>query len=151
MIPPEAASHRATPAPRLVRFTLPAALVLGWLIMLPLLWRAFTTVPSAERLRESRMVRIPTLDTVIQQAGLSAIELGVALLLTWPGRFALTRLWIAAIGAWAWFLATAPLGLSTVQWVHRRWLAATALVLLACAIGAVILRLVRRTRTPAHH
>lgn len=150
MTPPEHTSRAAPAAARLARYTLPAALLLGWLIMLPLLWRAFTTVPSAERLRESRMVQIPTLETVIQQVGLSAVELGVALLLAWPGRRALSRLWVAAIGAWAWFLATTPLGLSTVQWVHRRWLAATALLLLAAALGASTLRLVRRTRTRAH-
>lgn len=131
---------------QLFRYALPVLLTLSWGVAVYLMWRGLTTVPSAERLAESRMVRIPTPASFAWQLGLSVVELLAAVALTWPGRYFLPRLWLAALGAWAWFFATAPLGINTVQWAHRRWLAAVALWLLVTAIVAGTRVLVRRVR-----
>ncbi len=114
------------------------ALILSWLVLVPMLWTAFSTVPSPERLAQPRMVQIPTLDSLGLLVGQSAIELGVLLawLLPWRPRFYLGRLWIGAVGVWAWFIGTTPLGLSQMTWHHRRWLAAVGVtLLLSAAIG----------------
>lgn len=130
------------------RFALAAALLLSWILLLPLLWQAFATVPSAERLQQSHMVRIPTLQTLWLQIGLSALELSVLLAVLWPlaSRRYLARLWAAALGSTAYFLFTAPLSLTTLEWVHRRWLAAVALGLLLSALLASAGALLRRSR-----
>lgn len=128
------------------RTALAGALLLSWIALLPLLWRAFATLPSAERLQQSHMVQIPTLQTFGLQVASSAAEVAVLLLLVWPFalRRYLLRLWAAALGTIVYFIATVPLSLTTLQWVHRRWLAAVALVLLAAAVVASIRALVRR-------
>ena len=125
-----------------------AALVLGWLVMLLHLWSAFATFPTAERLEQARMVRIPTLRSIALLAGRSAIEVGALLALLWPWRprrYTL-RLCVAGTLMAGWFLATTPLTLSAAGWVHRRWLAATAAgLVLACVVTAVA-RLALRVR-----
>jgi hypothetical protein len=122
------------------RLALWLALVASWLVTLPYSWRAFATVPSAERLARSRLVEIPTLQTLFSQLGTSALELGVLLALLWPwsARRWLLRLWTATLGLLLWFLATPPLGLSNLSWVRRRWLAAVALLLFVSATMATI-------------
>lgn len=129
-----------------LRHALPALLLLSWAVAVFMMWRGLTTVPSAERLAESHMVRIPTLNTFLLQVGIGVAELGVLIALTWPGRAALSRLWAAALGTWAWFFATTPLGINTVQWAHRRWLAAVALWLLLTALILTSRALLRRLR-----
>jgi hypothetical protein len=130
------------------RLALWVALLLSWLILLPMLWTAFSTVPSAERLAQSRMVRIPTLQTVGLLVLQSAVEVGVllALLFPWRPRFYLARLWIAAFAVVAWFIATTPLGLTRMSWIHRRWLAAVGVALLFWAAIATMARIVRGLR-----
>lgn len=120
-------------------------LILGWLVMLLYLWSGFATFPSAERLEQSRMTAIPTLRTVATLAARSAAELGVVLALLWPqwSRFWASRLLAAALLLAGWFIATTPLTLSTVDWVHRRWIAATAAVLLLCSILVFAVQLAR--------
>lgn len=130
----------------LLRYTLPILLTLSWGVAVYLMWRGLTTIPSAERLAESRMVQIPTPASFAWELTLSVIELAAAVALTWPGRHFLARIWVAAIVAWSWFFATAPLGINTVQWAHRRWLAAVALWLLLTAVTATVRALVRRAR-----
>jgi hypothetical protein len=112
-------------------------LLLSWVVMLPALWRAFSTVPTPERLGQSRMIEIPTLETVAMIAVQSAIELSVALalLFPWRPRRYLARLWIAAVALGIWFIASTPLSLTHVAWVHRRWLAAVDGALLLAALG----------------
>jgi hypothetical protein len=123
------------------RLALWAALILGWLVMLLHLWSAFATFPTAERLEQARMVRIPTLRSIALLAGRSALELAAVLALLWPwrpGRYTL-RLCVAGTLLAGWFLATTPLTLSAAGWVHRRWLAATtAGLILACSATAVV-------------
>jgi hypothetical protein len=125
------------------RFALWLALLVSWLVLLPLLWTAFATVPSAERLAQSRMVRIPTLETVGLLVLQTAVEAGVllALLFPWRPRFYLSRLWIAAFAVGAWFIATTPLGLTRMSWTHRRWLAAVGAALFLWAAVATIARI----------
>lgn len=134
-------------------FALWIVLILSWIVLLPMLWTAFSTVPSPERLAQSRMVRIPTLESLGLLVGRSAVELGVllVLLVPWRRRFYLTRLSLAAVGVWAWFIGSTPLGLSQMTWLHRRWLAAVGAVLVVwagvVALGRVVETL--RTRPPA--
>jgi uncharacterized membrane protein YfcA len=101
-------------------------------VLLPMLWSAVTTIPSAERLEQSHMVAIPTLGMFVQVALLSAAELAITLALIWPRwlRAYTVRIFFAALLLTAWFLATTPLGMSRLQWTHRRWLALVVLVLL---------------------
>ena len=123
-------------------------MLLSWLVLVPMLWTAFSTVPSAERLAQSRMVRIPTLQTVGLLVLRTAAEAGVllALLAPWRPRFYLSRLWIAAFGVVAWFIGTTPLGLTRMSWIHRRWLAAVGVALLLWAAIATMARIVRGLR-----
>ncbi|HSJ25843.1 MAG TPA: hypothetical protein VK929_14295 [Longimicrobiales bacterium] len=122
-----------------------SALILGWLAMLLQLWSAFATFPSAERLEQSRLVAIPTLQSLALLVGRSIVELGVVLALTWPwqARLWITRVCAAAIAVAAWFVATTPLSVSATSWVHRRWLAAMVAGLLLVAAVALLARLTR--------
>lgn len=131
-------------SPRLpgARWSLWLALLGSWLVLLPLLWLAFATVPSPDRLERSHMAAIPTLATLAWTAGRSLLELGALLALLWPrARLYLTRLWLAALGASAWFVASAPLSLNRLAWTHRRWLALVAAALLLSALAAALARL----------
>jgi hypothetical protein len=124
------------------------ALVVGWLVMLLHLWTAFATFPSPERLEQARLVPIPTLQTVALLVARSAVELGAVLALLWPwrGRGWTLRALVAAVLVAGWFLATTPLSVSAVVWVHRRWLAAMAAGLLLTACAAVVAAAARRMR-----
>lgn len=123
-------------------------LILGWLVMLLYLWAAFATLPSAERLEHTRMTAIPTLRTVALLGARSAVELAVLLVLLWPwwARFWALRLLAAALLFAVWFIATAPLTLSSIEWVHRRWIAAMSVVLLLSWIIVVTAGLTRAAR-----
>jgi hypothetical protein len=132
------------------RLALWAALVMGWLVMLLHLWSAFATFPTAERLEQARMVRIPTLRSIALLAGRSALEITALLALLWPwrpGRYTL-RLCVAGALLAGWFLATTPLTLSAAGWVHRRWLAATAAGLVLACIATALVGLASRLRRP---
>jgi hypothetical protein len=125
------------------RLALWCLLIVGWLVMLPQLWAAFATVPSAERLEQARLVPIPTLQTVALLVARSASEMAVVLGLLWPwrARHYLVRILGAAALLAAWFVLTTPLSLSAVAWVHRRWLAAMTGGLLLAFVGAAAARL----------
>lgn len=131
------------------RLLLWLALIASWLVLLPMLWTAFSTVPSVERLAQPRMVRIPTLESLGWLVGQSAVELGVllALLVPWRPRFYLARLWLGAVSVWAWFIGTTPLGLSQMTWHHRRWLAAVGALLVLASTIATLGRAAGRLRT----
>lgn len=113
-----------------------------------MLWTAFSTIPSAERLAQSRMVEIPTLRTVAVLLVQSAVEAGLllALLVPWRPRRYLARLWLAAFAIWVWFLATTPLGLTRMAWIHRRWLAGVGAALLVAATILTAARLLTGPR-----
>jgi hypothetical protein len=120
-------------------------LILGWLVMLLYLWAGFATFPSAERLEHSRMMAIPTLRTVALLGVRSMLELAALLVVLWPwwSRFWAARLLTASLLLAGWFLATTPLTLSTMDWVHRRWIAANAAVLLLSFLVVVTVALAR--------
>lgn len=116
----------STAVPRsLPRILFCLALVISWMIMMAYAWSAFSTMPTPERLETSRMSRIPTIGTLTWLAARSVLELAAMVGLAWPAsrRYA-TRLFVALIALAGWFFATAPLTLTGVEWVHRRWLAA---------------------------
>jgi hypothetical protein len=125
------------------RLGLWVGLILGWLVMLLYLWAGFLTFPSAERLEHSRMMAIPTLRTLGMLAGRSALELGGMLVLLWPwwARFWVTRMLAAALLVAAWFIVTTPLTVSTMDWMHRRWLVVNVGVLLVGCVVVVAARL----------
>ena len=116
------------------------ALILSWLVMLLYAWSAFATFPSAERLERSHMTSIPTLATVGWLVVRSALEMSVLLALLWPWsrRLYALRTATAALLLPVYFLMTAPLTLTMVEWVHRRWLAGVELALIAVLIGSAI-------------
>lgn len=130
------------------RIALWAGLVIGWLVMLLYLWSAFATLPSPERLEQARTVRIPTLRTVAVLVVRSGVELAAVLALLWPWSRRLFEVRMFAAGSLltGWFLATTPLSMSTVDWVHRRWLAAMVVVLMTGLLVVLTARLLVRTR-----
>ena len=120
-----------------LRAGLAALLALSWLLMLGLAWRAYQTPPPPEVLEgPPRMVPPPTPASLARILTLSITELGALLLVLWPRwrRGYTVRLWLAAVGTVLWFIATVPLGLTTVVQVHRRWLAGVAALLLVAAL-----------------
>jgi hypothetical protein len=121
------------------------SLILGWLLMLLHLWAAFASFPSAERLEQTRMTAIPTLQSLAWLVGRSGLELLAVLAALWPWRagFWTARVFAAALLLVIWFIATTPLTLSAMVWVHRRWIAAMALALLLCGVVAVAVRVSR--------
>ena len=118
------------------RTALAAGIALGWLAMVALMWKRLWTPPPPEVLQAPRMVQPPTPGRFGRAVAASAGELATLLLLLWPGwrRLYGLRLGVAAVGLSAWFLFTTPLGLSSVEQVHRRWLALVAAVLLLTAV-----------------
>jgi hypothetical protein len=113
--------------------------VLSWPVMLARMWAAFWTLPSAELLERQRTVQAPTLTDLWTEAAVSGIELAAVCLLVWPRweRYYRTRLLLAGAGAFAWFVASAPLAITSVQRVHRLWLFLLAVFLLAAFLVAV--------------
>ena len=97
------------------------------------------------------MSRIPTLGTLTWLGARSVLELAAMVGLAWPAarRYA-TRLFVALIALAGWFFATAPLTLTGVEWVHRRWLAAAwvafVLALLVTVAGRMLSTGVQRLR-----
>jgi hypothetical protein len=145
---PERRGH----AGRNLRLFVWVALILSWLIMLLYAWSAFATFPSTERLERSQMAQIPTLTTVALIVLRSGIELSVLLALLWPWsrRFYELRVATAAVVLPIYFLMTAPLTLTRLEWVHRRWLAVVELGLLAvlaAAFAAAVFAWIRRPRS----
>ena len=125
-----------------------ALLVAGWLIAVWFMWDALTTLPSSERLETSRLVAIPTLRTFWAAALFSGLELAILLALLWPWRPELyaTRVALALLGLVTWFIITTPLDITRMDWVHRRWMAATAAVLAATLVLLLSARGIARLR-----
>lgn len=99
-------------------------LVASWVVMVAYMWDALTTIPGAERLEESRMAVIPTPRTFFAAVAFSALELSVVLVLLWPWRpaYYTARLGATVLSLLTWFVITIPMGMSLMDWVHRRWL-----------------------------
>jgi hypothetical protein len=117
-------------------------LVASWVAAVAFMWDALTTLPSAERLEESRMVAIPTPRTFFAAAIFSAFELAVVLAALWPWKpdHYAARLAATALAIVTWFLVTVPMNVSRMDWVHRVWIA-----FLAVAVaGALLVLLVYR-------
>jgi hypothetical protein len=130
---------------RWARVGLWLVIIVSWGVQVTYMWEALTTVPSAERLEETRMAVIPTSRTFFAAVVFSALELTVVLVALWPWRpdYYTARLAGTLLAIVTWFVLTIPMGLSTMDWVHRRWL----FFLILAAAGALIvdltLRLVR--------
>jgi hypothetical protein len=132
----------------LARTLLWVALAVSWLVMLAYARAAIVELPSEARLETSRMARIPTLGTLAWLVARSGLELAVMLALAWPVRRAwASRIAIAVAALPAWFIATAPLTLTAVEWVHRRWLALAWIALLIALIIAGVARAGRAIMT----
>ncbi len=154
-MPPGDAPLQAAPAPRArlglgARILLAAALVLSWLVSVPYMWKAVTTVPSAQRLQEmqSRIMHVPSPTTFLKLTGQSFVELLVVVVLAWPWwrRFWLARLVLAFLGLAAWAVVTVPLELTELEWVHHRWLVGADALLLIAVVAAILARLIRAVR-----
>jgi hypothetical protein len=134
--------------PRQTRIGFWSLLVVGWAVMVGFMWDALTMVPSAERLEESRMAVIPTPRTFFTAVIFSALELAVVLAALWPWRpgFYATRLGVTALALTTWFVITIPMGLSRMDWVHRRWLVVMVIAVSAALVITLGYRLLRRVR-----
>lgn len=117
-------------------------LAASWIVAVWYMWEAVTTVPSAERLEETRLAEIPGPRRFFTAVAFSAMELSLVLALLWPRRPELygTRLAVAAVAIVTWFLSTTPLALSRMDWVHRRWLAFLALVTVVALATLLVYR-----------
>lgn len=127
-------------------------LIVSWVAMVAYMWEALTTLPSAARLEESRMAVIPTPRTFAAAVIFSALELGVVLAALWPWwpAYYSARLGLTAMALVTWFLITIPVGLSQMDWVHRRWLgfmiAATTTALVVDLAYRLLAQLLARSR-----
>lgn len=121
-------------------------LLASWVVMVALMWDALTTIPSAERLQQSRLVEIPGPRRFFAAAAFSAMELAVVLAALWPWRpaYYASRLAITALGVATWFLITVPPGLSAMDRAHRQWL---AFLVVAQVAGLVVLLVYRAVRS----
>jgi hypothetical protein len=122
-------------------------LVLSWLAMLILMRHEFWTFPAPEVLQRERMVRAPTMQSLVTNAVRSGVELLLLTLLLWPGRAYAVRLATTTAGLIPYYVLTTPLGITSVDQVYRRWLAIVALVLLLATILTVSRVTVRMLRT----
>jgi hypothetical protein len=140
--------HRSRPVPweDWVRIGFWVVLILSWAVLVGFMWDALTTVPDADRLQQTRMAVIPTHRTFFAAMAFSALELGVVLALLWPWRpaYYTARLAAASLALATWFTMTIPMGLSRMDWVHRRWLAFLVAVTAAALAASLIYRLARR-------
>jgi hypothetical protein len=129
---------------RWVRIGFWATLALGWIVAVAYMWDAMATIPSAERLEESKLVVIPTPQTFLTSVIFSGMELAVVLAALWPWRpaYYASRLTVTTLALMAWFVTTTPMDLSRMDWVHRRWLAATTLLVLVALLVLLAYRLV---------
>jgi len=139
----EPTTQPAERRPARARLVFWLALALSWVILLPLLWSAVSTLPSAERLEQTRTVPIPTLASFLRVMAVSAAELAAVLLVTWPGwsRAYTARLFAAAMMVGVWFVMSVPMTLTRLGWVHRRWLALVAFALFAAGVYRLARRL----------
>jgi hypothetical protein len=134
-----------------LRWAVLALIAASWPLMVARMWIALWTVPSAELLQRERLVRIPTVETFWHQTLVSGAELVVLVALLWPRWRAgyPIRLLTAGAGTFLWIVFTAPMGITSLQRVHRQWLllvvgvCATALLL---GFAAGILRRLRSGR-----
>lgn len=128
------------------RFALWIILGLTWVVAVAYMWDALTTVPHADRLEASKVVGIPTPRTFFAAAIFSAMELALVLALLWPWRpnYYASRLAVAALGLVTWLISTSPMGLSRIDWVHRRWLAVMVILVGLALIVVLGYRLVQR-------
>lgn len=122
--PRRLARVRADRAEVWARTGLWVALLVSWGVQVAYMWDALTTFPSAERLEESRMAVIPTSRTFFAAMTFSALELAVVLAALWPWRpaYYTARLGATALALVTWFTITIPMGMSNMDWVHRRWI-----------------------------
>ena len=123
-------------------------LLASWAVMVAFMWDAMTTIPSAERLQESRLVAIPGPRRFFAAAAFSAMEVAVVLAALWPWRpaYYASRLAITALGVATWFLITVPPGLSDMDRVHRQWLAFLVLAQVAGLLVLLVYRGIRAVR-----
>ncbi len=148
---PGTAAARATAGPaggtgRLGRILLACALTIAWLVSVPFMWKAVSTVPSAARLQamQSRIMHVPSPATFLRTTGRSFLELAGLLLLLWPGwrRLWLVRLLVAFLALAAWAVLTMPLELTELEWVHHRWLVGSDILLMVALVVTVTARIV---------
>ncbi len=141
---------------RVGRIVLTAAIAVSWLVTVPLMWHAVTTVPSAARLQamSSRIMHVPTPTTFLRTTGQSLVELLVLLLLLWPfwRPLWLTRVLVAFLALGTWAVLTMPLELTNLEQVHHQWLVGCDVALLLAIVLAILARVwqaIRRTRRGA--
>lgn len=121
-------------------------LLASWVVAVAFMWDAMTTIPSAERLQETRLVEIPGPRRFFAAAAFSAMELAVVLAALWPWRpaYYASRLAVTALGVVTWFLITVPPGLSQLDLVHRRWLAFLVVAQVVALVVLLAYRSIRR-------
>jgi hypothetical protein len=129
------AQHRYRVAVSLVIF-------ISWLTLVVLMWRAFRTLPTAAELADARHIRPPLPADFIRNLLTSTAEMVVLVVILWPRwvRQYILRVALALAMLVAWFFATVPLDLNTMEWLHRRWLALLVVLLLVILLSYPILQ-----------
>ena len=130
----------------MARLAVWALLIAGWLVAVWYMWEALTALPSSGQLETSRLVAIPTVRTFWAATLFSGLELAVVLALLWPWRPELyaSRVALALLSLVTWFILTTPLDITRMDWVHRRWMAAMAVVLATTLALLVLTRAITR-------
>ena len=107
-----------------------------WIVLVIWMWREFHTLPSAEALADDRKVRPPLPIDLYRNLATSFGELIFMIVILWPGsaKRYVGRAAIALLAMIAWFIATVPLDLNQMEWLHRRWLALMVVLLLVVLI-----------------
>lgn len=130
-------------------------LLVSWVVAVVYMWKAMSTIPSAQRLQQTRLVEIPGPRRLFAAAAFSFMELAVVMAALWPWRPAYygSRLAITTLAVLTWFIMTTPMDLSRMDWVHRRWLAWLVLAQAVALVGLLVYRWVgalgaRRTSPP---
>jgi hypothetical protein len=119
--------------------------LISWPVTAFLMWQQLWMLPDAEILRLPRMVRPPTMQAFTRETVIAAGEVLVIAALVWPRRrLYATRLLVAAAALPVWFLVTVPRGLTTVDQVHRRAVAALILLLWISLVTLIVWRIARR-------
>lgn len=129
------------------RFLLLLALVVSWAVAVPFMWKAVTTVPGAARLQEmqSKIMHVPSPATFVRVAAQSLAELVVLAIALWPWwrRLWMTRLLVAFLALGAWAVATMPLELTELEWIHHRWMVGVDVLLLVAFLATGAARTAR--------
>ena len=128
-----------------LRLGLWALLIAAWAAAVWLMWAALGAGPSDPR-PETSPLASPTARTFYAAALFSGLELAVIMGVLWPWRaeYYATRLAVCVMAIATWLVVTSGLDATGLDTVHRQWLVAMLVVLVAALLGTLGYRAARR-------